>query len=161
MDEVERIGIRLAIEDLNTAFTYCLDHDRVDELAALFTHDAIYTHGERRSNGREAIHELFYNRLAAGARTARHLYSGLRVTIESAELARGESVCLTFAADELPPISPATPYLVADFSDLYVLCPDHRWRIKHRQISRIFVGESNAGPIGSERQRPATPTDRS
>jgi hypothetical protein len=161
VDEVERIRIRFDIEDLNTAFTYCIDHDRVDELADLFTHDAIYTHGERRSDGREAIHELFSKRLAAGSRTARHLYSGLRVTIESAERARGESVCLTFAADELPPISPAIPYLVADFSDLYVLCRDHKWRIKRRQISRIFMAESNTGPVGSERQLPATLKDRS
>ncbi len=161
MDEVERIRIRLAIEDLNAAFTYCLDHDRVDELAILFTDDAIYTHGERRSDGRKAIHELFSKRLAAGSRTARHLYSGLRVTIETAERARGESVCLTFAANELPPVRPAIPYLVADFSDLYVLCADDKWRIKQRIISRIFVSECNPGPVGSERQPVAIAKDRS
>jgi len=161
MDEIERIKIRFDIEDLNAAFTYCLDHDRVGELANLFTDDAIYTHGDRHSDGREAIYELFSKRLAAGPRTARHLYSGRRVTIETAKYARGESICLTFGADELPPISPAIPYLVADFSDRYVLCADNKWRIKQRNISRIFMAESNPGPVDSERQLTATAKDRS
>jgi len=104
---------------------------------------------------------LFSKRLAAGSRTARHLYSGLRVTLESAERARGESVCLTFAADELPPISPAIPYLVADFSDLYVLCGDHKWRIQRRQISRVFMAASNTGPVGSEYRPAAAGKDQS
>jgi SnoaL-like domain len=153
VDEIERIRIRLAIEDLNSAFTHCLDHDRVDELADLFTEDAVYTHGERRSVGRKAIHELFSRRLAAGSRTARHLFSGLRVSMESAERARGESVCLTFAADALPPISPAVPYLVADFTDVYVRCADSRWRIQERNITRIFTAESNPGPVGLAKDR--------
>src|SRR5690606_40089370 len=69
----------------------------------------------------------------AGPRTSRHLSSGLKIEIESAERARGTSVCVTFAADGLPPLSPAIPTLVADFEDLYVKCTDGRWRIKERQ----------------------------
>jgi SnoaL-like domain len=151
VDTVACISTRLAIEDLNANFTYFLDHNQVDELAGLFTEDAIYAHGERRDEGRIAIHQLFAKRRMAGSRTTRHLYSGLRVFIESAERARGECVCLTFAADESPPITPAIPYLVADFSDVYVRCADHQWRIKQRIISRIFVAESNTGPVGYSR----------
>lgn len=143
----EALRIRLALEDLNSAFTYHLDHDEVDALVALFTDNAVYTHGRRRSEGKAEIAALFRSRTAAGPRTARHIQSGLRIEIESAARARGTSVVLTFAADGEPPLR-AVPHLVADFDDVYERGPDGRWRIAERHISRIFVAEGNPGPIG-------------
>jgi ketosteroid isomerase-like protein len=134
------LGIRLAIEDLNAAFAYHLDHGDIDALCDVFTTDALYTHGERKSVGRAAIEALFRKRIAGGPRTSRHLYSGLRVAIESEREASGTSVCLSFAADGLPPL-PAKPFLVADFVDRYRLDDDGRWRISERHIERVFVGE--------------------
>ena len=147
MDEMEHIRIRFALEDLNRAFTYFLDHDRIDELVDLFTEDVIYTHGERRSEGRAAVRALFTARAAAGVRTCRHMQTGLRLEIESASRAKGSSVCMTFAFDGPPPVTPATPYLVADFEDEYQLCADAKWRIAVRHIRRIFVAEGNPGPV--------------
>jgi len=154
MDDLSRIKVRLALEDLNTAFTFFLDHDRIDELVDLFTEDALYTHGERRSEGREAIRALFERRAAAGVRTCRHLSTGLRLEIECPTAARGTSVCLTFAFDGPPPVTPATPFLVADFVDAYRLCSDGRWRISVRNIQRIFVAAANAGPVGASLPHP-------
>lgn len=134
------LEIRLALEDLNAAFAHCLDHGEIDALVDLFTEDALYTHGERISQGREAIERLFRNRVAKGPRTSRHLYSGLRFTIESETAAAGSSVCLSFAADGEPPL-PAKPFLVADFVDRYRRCEDGRWRFAERHIHRVFVGE--------------------
>jgi ketosteroid isomerase-like protein len=151
MDELAQIRIRLALEDLNTAFTHFLDHDRLDELVDLFTEDAVYTHGERHSVGREAVRSVFLARAAGGVRTVRHVTSGLRLTIESDSKATGTSVCLTFAYDGPPPVTPATPYLVADFDDEYRRCADGRWRIAVRHIRRIFVAEDNPGPQGLRR----------
>jgi hypothetical protein len=149
MNSLQRIEIRLALEDLNSGFTHCLDHDQIDELIDLFTEDALYTHGERRSEGRAAIRALFERRGAAGIRTCRHLGTGLRLEIDSPTLARGSSVCLTFAFDGPPPVTPATPYLVADFEDTYRLCSDGRWRIAVRHIQRIFTAATNPGPVGA------------
>jgi ketosteroid isomerase-like protein len=151
MDELARIRTRLALEDLNTAFTYHLDHNRIDDLVALFTEDAIYTHDTRRSQGRQQIRALFVGRTATKIRTARHLYTGLRIHIEGELQATGTSVCMTFASDGPPPIQPATPYLVADFEDRYRLCADGQWRIEARHIRRIFAAADNPGPIGVER----------
>jgi hypothetical protein len=150
LSEVDRLRIRLALEDLNSAFTHHLDHGNVDALVALFTDDALYTHGERRSEGRAEIAALFRRRTAGGPRTVRHLQTGLMIEIESAARATGTSVCLTFAADGEPPL-PATPYLVADFDDAYERGADGRWRFRERRISRIFVAGDNPGPIGHER----------
>ncbi len=151
LDEDEKLGIRLALEDLNSAFTHHLDHDEVDALVALFTDNAVYTHGERRSEGKAEIAELFGARAAAGPRTARHIQSGLRIEIESAARARGTSVVLTFAADGEPPL-PAAPQLVADFDDVYERGADGHWRIRERHIRRIFVAEDNPGPWGAGRR---------
>lgn len=148
LDPLERITIRLALEDLNTAFAHHLDHGDIENLADLFTEDAVYTHGERRSEGRTAIEALFRKRAAAGPRTSRHLYSGLRLSIEGRGRATGTSVCMTFADAGEPPLTPAIPILVADFDDVYVRCDDGRWRFAERHIRRIFEDPSSGGPVG-------------
>ena len=147
LDKLELVEVRLALEDLNDAFTHHLDHGEIDALVDLFTADALYTHATRRSEGRAAIEALFRERSAAGPRTSRHICSGLRLSIEDAQHAAGHSVCLSFAGNGAPPL-PATPFLVADFDDVYLRCDDGRWRFRERHITRIFVGASNTGPVG-------------
>ena len=151
LSPLERIEIRLALEDLNTAFCYHLDHDDVNALLELFVDDVYYTHGSRISRGKAALEKVFRSRSATQTRTARHLYSGLKVEIDSATRARGTSVCMTFADYGEPPLSPAVPTLVADFVDEYLRGADGRWRIKERHIHRIFVAPDNPGPIGEQR----------
>lgn len=148
---LEKLEIRVALEDLNTAFCYHLDHDEVDALLALFTDDVYYTHGTRVSRGKAEIERVFRSRSATQVRTARHMYSGLKLDIESATKARGTSVCMTFAAYGEPPLTPALPTLVADFVDAYERGGDGKWRIKERHIHRIFVAPDNTGPIGQQR----------
>ena len=135
-----RLAIRLALEDLNAAFTHHLDHGDIPALVDLFTADALYTNGARESRGRAAIEALFRQRVAKGPRTSRHIYSGLRLTIESDRDATGTSVCLSFAADGLPPL-PAKPFLVGDFVDRYRREDDGRWRIAERRIERVFTSD--------------------
>ena len=151
LSELERLTIRVALEDLNTAFCHHLDHNEVDALLELFVDDVYYTHGSRISRSKAELEEVFRNRSATETRTARHMYSGLRLDIESAIRARGTSVCMTFAAYGEPPLSPAIPTLVADFVDQYVRSDDGRWRFKERHIHRIFVAPDNPGPIGQKR----------
>lgn len=139
---------RLALEELNTNFCFYLDHGRIDLLLGLFTEDAIYIHGTRHSEGLAAIAAVFDKRGAAGPRTARHLYSGLRVQFHAPDRASGSSVCMTFASQGEAPLVPANPHLVADFFDEYVRGKDGKWRISKRRIDRIFVAADNPGPVG-------------
>ena len=145
-DELWSVHTRLALAELNADFVYLLDHNKPEELAALFTEDALYTHGERRSVGRAAILELFNRRSAAGVRTVRHLQTGLRLQLKGPGQAFGQSVCTTFAADAAPPIRPAHPHLVADFDDEYRNV-NGRWLIAVRHIHRIFLADDNTGPV--------------
>lgn len=156
MNDELRLLDRLALQDLNADFCYHLDHHEVDQLAALFTDDADYRHGERASNGRSEIARHFSERRDAGPRTARHIAGQVRIALLSDVKATGTSVCLTFAQSALPPIGHANPELVADFDDEYVKEPDGRWRISRRIITRIFEGVGNAGPYDP----PTTATSR-
>ena len=137
-----------ALADLNSDFCYFLDHGKIQELVNLFTEDALYTHGKRVSRGRNEILKLFEKR---GGRTSRHLQTGLRLQVLDDIHARGRSVCLTFGADAPPPVTPAEPYLVADFDDEYVRGEDGVWRIKRRHIERIFTAPGNRGPEGMKK----------
>lgn len=148
MDTLETLIIRMELQELNAAFVHHLDHGEIDELVCLFTEKAVYTHGERRSVGRNEIRQLFDARAAAGTRTVRHLCSGLRIHIDSPDRARGTSTCLTFAFDGPAPVANAAPHLVADFIDAYERDRTGRWRIAQRHIERIFVAPDNPGPIG-------------
>jgi hypothetical protein len=150
LTELERIQIRLALEDLNTAFCHHLDHNDVAALLELFADDVYYTHGSRVSRGKAELEQVFRGRSATQKRTSRHLYSGLKLDIDSATRARGTSVCMTFGQYGEPPLSPAIPTLVADFVDAYVCGADGRWRFKERHIHRIFVAPDNTGPLGSQ-----------
>jgi hypothetical protein len=148
LSALERLEIRAALEDLNTAFCYHLDHDEVDALLDLFTDDVFYTHGPRRTHGKAELEQVFRSRTAKTSRTARHLYSGLKLEIESATSARGTCVCMTFAQTGEPPLAPAVPILVADFEDLYERGADGRWRFRERHIHRIFVDSLASTPVG-------------
>jgi SnoaL-like domain len=151
LSDLERLAIRVALEDLNTAFCYHLDHNEVDALLELFVDDVYYTHGSRVSRGKAELEQVFRSRSAENPRTSRHLYSGLKLDIESATHARGTSVSLTFGQYGQPPLSPAIPTLVADFVDAYVCGEDGRWRFQERHIHRIFVDPGNTGPLGQKR----------
>jgi hypothetical protein len=151
MTELQRLAIRVALEDLNTAFCYHLDHDDVDSLLELFAADVYYTHGSRVSRSKAELEQVFRGRSATQKRTSRHLYSGLKLDIESATRARGTSVCMTFGQYGEPPLTPAVPTLVADFVDAYVCGDDGKWRFKERHIQRIFVAPDNDGPLGQQK----------
>ena len=140
LSRTQQLEIRLALEDLNAAFAEHLDLNRIDALVDLFTADALYTNGPRESHGRAEIEQLFQKRQDLGPRTSRHICSGLRIEIVSEREATGRSVCLSFAADGLPPL-PATPFLVGDFVDRYWRDDDGRWRFAERHIRRVFVNE--------------------
>ncbi len=150
LDDLERLKIRVALEELNTAFCYHLDHDEVDALLELFTDDVFYTHGPRRTNGKAELEQVFRSRTASSPRTSRHMYSGLKLDIESANRARGTSVCMTFGQNGTAPLAPAIPILVADFVDVYARGADGRWRFQEKHIHRIFVDSLASGPVGQK-----------
>ena len=151
MDRTERLLHRLAIEELNVEFAYLIDHDRSESVADLFTEQGSYgrASGER-SVGRDAIRLAYATRKAKGPRTARHIFTNLRLTFESDRRALGSCIMTLFAEDGLPP-HVAEPFLVADYDDIYECGSDGHWRYTSRTITWLFMqrdGKVSPLPLG-------------
>jgi len=146
-DEIDRAIARLAIADLIAEFAYLIDHDRSDEVADLFTEDGSYGRisGER-SVGRDALKRVYAARSARGVRTARHLFTNVRLAFESNDLVRGTCILLLFAEDGLPPL-PAEVNLVSDYEDVFRRSDDGRWRFASRTVRHVFVHPDNRPPV--------------
>lgn len=147
MTREEELLLRLEIERLNAEFAYLIDHDMSEGVADLFTEDGVYgrSTGER-STGREAIRESYRLRTAHGERTARHIFTNLRLDIESDTRVRG-TVILTLFAQDGPPPHPALPMLVADYDDIYERAADGRWLYRERIITWLFRRENASSPL--------------
>ncbi|HEX5999259.1 MAG TPA: nuclear transport factor 2 family protein [Hyphomicrobiaceae bacterium] len=146
MSRLGRLADTLAIQDLNTAFAYHLDRNQIEPLVAMFTPDARYSNGPRVSEGRAEIEAFLRGRTAQGVRTARHMYSNLRIVFDGETRARATSVWLSFARNSAPPIDDSTPFLVADFEDVYERGADGEWRILARHIRPIFRDPNGVPP---------------
>lgn len=140
-DQQTELLARVAIEALIAEFAYLIDHDQTERVADLFTEDGWYgREGGARSVGREAIRRSYAARAARGARTARHIFTNLRLTVHSADEAEGVCILLLFAADGAPP-HPAEPMLVQDYRDTYRRV-DGRWLFASRETRQLFVHPS-------------------
>jgi hypothetical protein len=147
MDFQKLLLLRLEIEALNAEFAYLIDHDQSHDVADLFTEDGIYGRSSgARSTGRDAIRETYRLRKDRGVRTARHIFTNLRLTPIDDNRVRGSCILTLFAQDGPPP-HPADPLVVADYDDLYQLCDDGRWRFKERIVTWIFAREGASSPL--------------
>jgi len=133
--------IRTEIEALIAEFAYRIDHGLSETVADLFTADGWYGRANgQRTVGREAIRAAYANREDRGVRTVRHIFTNLRLTIDSAEAAHGTTILLLFAGDG-PPLLPARPMIVQDYVDEYRR-EDGEWRFAARETHRLFADES-------------------
>ena len=70
--------LRAEIDAVLADWAYHLDHGQLDELAALFTEDALFVTGRLELRGRAQIKNRYLERTVV--RSTRHTYSGLRVS---------------------------------------------------------------------------------
>ena len=70
--------LRAEIDAVLADWAYYLDHGRLDELAGLFTEDALLVTGAVELRGRAKIKNRYLERTVV--RSTRHIYSGLRVS---------------------------------------------------------------------------------
>ena len=146
--------LRLEIEALIAEFAWRIDRGDPASVADLFAPDGWYgrSTGER-SVGRDAIRAAYAARAErqaeAGVRTARHLFTNLRLERQDADSAAGSCILLLFAADGPPP-HPAVPLLVQDYDDTYRRI-DGSWLFASRAVAKVFVGENFAPvlPLGA------------
>jgi len=144
--------LRAEIDAVLADWAYHLDHGQLDELAGLFTEDALFVTGGLELQGRAKIKNRYLERTVV--RTTRHTYSGLRIsavegdspTVSAAAddgvarpvRVRAWSTWVNYAANAAPPVNDVGVYLVADFDDVLTWCADGRWRISERRIIPVF-----------------------
>lgn len=135
-------ALRAEIDAVLADWAWHIDHGEFDELAGLFTEDARFVAGPVELHGRQRIRQRYTAR--TGARSTRHMYSGLRLSDASAGSVRARSTWACYAANQPAPVDEAVLYLVADFDDALRRCADGRWRISDRRIVPVFRDPSRA-----------------
>jgi hypothetical protein len=138
--------LRMEIDAVLADWAYHLDHGELDELAELFTEDALLVTGAVELTGRAQIKNRYMERTVV--RSTRHTYSGLRVSAVGGAPgpahARARSTWVNYAANVPVPADDVGVYLVADFEDVLTWCPDDRWRISERRIIPVFRDPARA-----------------
>jgi hypothetical protein len=135
----EAAQVRQSIEALNAEFAWLIDHKDGAGVSELFTFSGVYDMADRAYHGREEIAGFFEARKARGRRTARHVFSNLRLLIEGAERAAGTVILTLYAHDGEPPY-PTGAILIADYNDVYRRGHDNQWRYESRTIVPVFGG---------------------
>ena len=141
--------LRAEIDAVLADWAYHLDHLELDELAELFTADALFVTGALELRGRAAIKNRYMERTVV--RSTRHTYSGLRVSAIAAgsePQVRARSTWVNYAANAPVPLDDVGVYLVADFDDVLTWCADERWRISERRIIPVFRDPARAPTAG-------------
>ena len=156
MDRLEKFAVRSEIEALSAEFAYLIDHDLSERVAGLFTPEGSYgVQGGKRSMGRTEIRAAYAARAARGLRTARHVFTNLRLIFQRPDLVRATSI-LTLFADDGPPPRPAEVNMVADYDDVIVRNLDGIWQYESRTIVAAFVhpgGKPTVLPLGEAKPR--------
>ena len=150
--------IRAEVDAVLADWAYHLDHGELDELAGLFTDDALFVTGALELRGRAEIKNRYMERTVV--RSTRHTYSGLRVTaiadapdavpgagpatVGRPAQVRARSTWVNYAANAPVPLDDVGVYLIADFDDVLTWCPDQRWRISERRIIPVFRDPARA-----------------
>jgi 4-hydroxy-2-oxoheptanedioate aldolase len=145
---------RAEIEELLVEFAYRLDVGRGELVHELFEPGGTYIVDGRPLSGREAIRDGYAARAAQGPRTARHIFSNLRIEPVSAGRLRAQSVVVIYAEDGEPVHPAGAPLVVGDFTDVCVRGGDGRWRFERRELRTLFQGD---GPVRSPTGAQARP----
>jgi len=161
MDQVEVALLRTLIDVVLADWAWHLDHGDYAAVAALFTEDALFVTGAVELRGRAAIENRYTERKVA--RSTRHTYSGLRVSVPDDDpvfgadpvpdalpaRVRAQSTWVSYAVNGPVPADDVGVYLVADFHDVLTWCDDDQWRISERRIIPVFRDPSRAPVAGT------------
>ncbi len=160
-EPMEALLLRMMIDAVLADWAWHLDHGDYAAVAGLFTQDARFVTGAVELRGRSAIENRYTERKVA--RSTRHTYSGLRVSVPDDDpvfggpesgagrgpaampaRVRAQSTWVSYAVNGPVPVDDVGVYLVADFHDVLTWCDDDQWRISERRIVPVFRDPARA-----------------
>lgn len=137
MNERDHMIVRQAIEALNAAFAWLVDHRWGEGVSELFLEDGIYAAPGLELRGRREIARFYTERRARGLRTSRHVFTNLHLLEARAERAAATVILTLYARDGDGPL-PATPVAIMDYEDEYIRDSEGRWRYARRNVVPVF-----------------------
>lgn len=153
MNERDHMIVRQAIEALNAAFAWVVDHRWGAGVSELFLEDGVYAAPGLELRGRREIARFYTERRARGRRTSRHVFTNLHLLGAGPETAAAAVILTLYAQDGDGPL-PASPIAIMDYEDEYVRDSDGRWRYARRNVIPAFgevpklVARQRFTPVG-------------
>jgi SnoaL-like protein len=137
---MDTVAIERACERLVLDFVFFSDHQQPEALSQLFTNEGVMHRPSGDSLiGRDAIHKSYQARPAG--RLTRHLCTNIRITVDSADRARGLSYALIYSAVLNQPayahfgIETEPRHIVGEFEDEFVRTPEGwRFAVRHARF---------------------------
>ena len=133
--EIERACERLVLD-----FVFFSDHQQPEALSQLFASDGVmHRPGGDSLIGRDAIHKSYQSRPAG--RLTRHICTNIRITVDSADRARGVSYALIYSGNLNQPanahfgIEAEPRHLIGEFEDEFIRTPEGwRFAVRHARF---------------------------
>ena len=138
MELKDQLMIRQEIEALTIEFWYQVDVHMGRTAHDFFVEAGTFRVADRIFANREEIRAFYEWRATRGVRTARHIVSNLRVTVESETRASAISFMTLYVADGAPVLPARAPVQVADVTDVLERGTDGKWRYVSRVLEPIF-----------------------
>ena len=137
---MDAITIERACERLVLDFVFFSDHQQPEALSQLFAENGVMHRPSGDSLiGRDAIYQAYQSR--PPGRLTRHICTNIRITIDSADHARGVSYALIYSANlSQPPyahfgIETEPRHIVGEFEDEFVRTPEGwRFAVRHARF---------------------------
>jgi ketosteroid isomerase-like protein len=128
---------RFAIDQLVTEYAWLLDHRRWDDVATLFTDDAVLFVRGREIVGKEGLAEWAEYRAQKKSRRTQHQMTLLRLEQVEPDLVTGTAALVLHVAKTGG--SGTYVDLVGEYQDEYTRTPDG-WRFRRRRLVPIDQG---------------------
>jgi hypothetical protein len=132
-------AIASALTALETDYWYDVDHNWGRSAHELYTAEGVFTIGDKRMPGREAVREFYSWRAGRGDRTARHVITNIRVRCTDASHATLECIMSLYAADGVPVHESRPAIMIADIVSECVL-QDGAWLFASHELRPLFMG---------------------
>jgi len=138
MSQREETECILACERLCHDFGWYIDHRNYSAFLELFTDKGVFERSALVSRGQEELKQFLESR--PQDIVTRHLFTGIRITVNSSNSASGTSTCFVYrttaTADEKYPL-PIPALRIVEFEDDFIKTP-LGWRFDRRRVSHIF-----------------------
>jgi SnoaL-like domain len=129
-----------SLASLETDYWYDVDHNWGRTAPECYVEDGIFSIGDKRMVGREAVRAFYQWRENRGDRTARHQVSNFRVQPSDGAHATLECLMCLYAADGAPVLESRPAIMIADVTTRCVCGEDGRWRMALHDLKPVFMG---------------------